>query len=376
MNFNNEMIITHKCDFILAPGADPTTAVCRFCHKNIMEDLVLPEPKEEKPLEFVKYRSIHNTYLDKVIERIRLEVPASALWVAVNKIHGSNFSIMGSADQVIPCTRERIIPKNESHFGHERMMPYLSKIIKEIQSYFGYNVHVFFEIFGGAYNHPDVARDSQSHKVQREVCYTPYNDIRVIDIKVDETFLDWDEMVEISWRHGLIPALEMHRGTLDEMLALSPEFDDPTYKDYALPKIDGNISEGFVVRPIKEIMLRSGRRPILKNKSSKFSEKKQRKQVQKVPVVLNETEQIAFDNLIACVTENRLNNILSHGETFTDSDFNKLVNLMIQDIFKEESEQSYTDNMSKAEKKQVNKLLRREISNFVRPIFLQMVQNF
>jgi Rnl2 family RNA ligase len=373
MIFTQDMIISHDCDFIMTDGI-PENAKCRICGKGITEGVILPDPEPEKPLEFKKYRSIHNTSLESVIDRVELEGYANMAWVATNKIHGSNFSLMASADSIIPCTKEGIMPEKHSHYGHELMMPYLTRIIREMQSYFGKNIQVYFELFGGSYPHENVTVDKRFSRVMKGVWYCPSIDVRVIDIKVDGIFLDFDEMVEITERYNLMPSKAMHRGSFYDMIQLDPEFEDPTYKEYNLPKIEGNISEGYVLRPVKELMFNNGRRVILKQKSKKFSEKKNRPRKVRSAVVLNEAERKAFDNLNACVTENRLNNILSHGDTFTEKDFHKLMGLMIQDIFKEESSEAYVQNLEKLEKKRVNRLLQKEVANLIRPVFNEIYQ--
>lgn len=371
------IILPHKCEFSLMPlDMNPMEARCRFCGKSIADVELTIELKPQKPLEFVKYRSVHNMSRAKIIKAIKAEFHDQKPWVAVNKYHGANFQLMASAEEVIACSRERIIEPAEDFNSHRAMMPYLTARAKEIQSYFGVNISIFFEIFGGSYPHPDVPKINNFSRVAKGVWYCPFVDVRVIDIKVDEEFLDWDEMCEISYRYGLEPAKELARGSFDELIELDPEFEDPTYLEYNLPKIDGNISEGYVLRPLKDVYFNNGRRVIVKKKSKKFAEKKQASKAPRPQMVLSETELEALNNLSACITENRLNNIMSHGDSYTYKDFPMLQGLFVQDILKEEAEEDYIEALDKAEKKRIVKILYKEVSEFIRPFFLDKLSDF
>lgn len=377
MEFKKEMLISHKCDFVLAMlDVDPSLARCRHCGKGITDDWVPPEPEPEKPLEFAKYRSVHNTSLKKCIKKVRMECFDRYSWVALNKYNGANFSLMVSSERVIPCSRVQIIPVDDNFNGFRLMLPHLTKIVKEMQSFFGKNIQVYFELFGGSYPHPQVQQDERFSRVAKGVYYTTSIDVRVIDIQVDGAYLAYDEMVEITERHKLIPAKEMGRGTFDEMLELEPNFDDPTYKEYNLPKIEGNFSEGLVLRPTKELSFKNDRRCILKKKNPKFAEKKRGLKLPKIETVLSSEMSLALNNLSECITENRLDNLISHGDKWTDKDFSKLIGLMIQDILKEEGEEDYIICLSKSDLKIVKNELQKQLIIFIKPTFIELIQDF
>jgi Rnl2 family RNA ligase len=263
----------------------------------------------------------------------------------------------------------------ESHFGHEKMFVFLTRIIKEMQGYFGKNIQVYFELFGGSYPHPNVPVDKRFSRVAKGIWYCPTIDIRVIDIRVDDIYLDYDEMVEIAERHRLKVAKCLGRGTLDQMLEISPEFEDETYKEYGLPKIENNFSEGLVIRPTKECLFSNGKRVILKNKCKRMSERRERKP--KVPVSLTDQEEMAFNSLASCVTEARLDNVLSHGHQFDKKGFSKLVGLVMQDIFDEDKEIGVSIELEdKASRKKVNKLLQMEVIELVKPFWINLINDF
>jgi Rnl2 family RNA ligase len=366
--------VKHECIFEMPHmfESDAEKAVCKICGKSILDGVVLPEPEPEKPIEFIKYRSIHRTDLKNCIDKIYQDGLSVGTWVATNKLHGTNFSLMASADKVLPCTRERILPPEENHFGYKAMMPYLHRAIINMQSYFGKNIQVYFELFGGSYNHPNVPVNKNFSSCGKGVFYCPWIDVRVIDINVDGKYLDWDEMCVIAKEHGLTPVKEMKRGTFEEMIGLDPEFEDPTYLDYQLPKIEDNFSEGYVIRPLEDKYFRNGRRLILKNKSLKFKEKNKAPKTERNTVEASWTPEFqeAYDNLSACVTENRLNNIFSHGETFTSKDFPKLQSIMLRDILEEEKDSDYFTKLDKSQRKSLVKIINKDIAELIRPFFV------
>lgn len=370
------MIIGHKCDFILGIlDTDASLAKCRYCGRSIVEGWEDPPPEPEKPLEFDKYRSVHNIALCDVIEQVKLQGFAGYSWVATSKLHGSNFSIMADAEKVVACSKNQIIPEGDSHFRHELMMPFLTRIIKEMQSYFGKNIQVYFELFGGSYPHEMIPVDKRFSRVAKGIWYCPTIDVRVIDIQVDGVYLNFDEMVEIAERHRLKPVAVLGRGSFDQMLEISPEFEDETYKEYNLPKIENNFSEGLVLRPTKECLFSNGKRVMLKNKCKRMSERRAPRAPRK-DVVLDELEMIALEELSCCITEGRLENILSHGHDFSKKQFGMLVGLMMKDIHKELPEDSPFHSLDKDGRKKVNTLAMGEVTRFLKPFWINMINDF
>lgn len=378
MNEINMDLLKHECDFVLESiDDDPETARCKFCGKFITDGVVLPHPEEIKPLQFSKYNSIVNSYMADAIDNIKMEALDAYTWVATNKYHGTNFSVMCSAEEQIPCKRSGIIDDGEGFYNYQAMFSYLKKILIEMQSYFGKNIQVYFELFGGSYPHPDVPKDLNATRIQKEVYYCPFIDIRVLDISVDGKFLDYDEMVKIVIQHGLLPAKELARGSFDDLIKMNPEFEDETYLDYNLPKIENNFSEGYVLRPIQELSNKWGERVILKHKSDKFLEKKSEPKEKKALVRKINRKAVleAYEALSACVTEARLNNVISHGGVYSSKDFGKLMSEVIQDIMKEEADNNKVyQSLEKNERKTVNKAIQKEVAELIKPTFLSIIR--
>ncbi len=95
--------------------------------------------------------------------------------------------------------------------------------------------------------------------------------------------------------------------------------------------------EGIVIRPLMELTRNDGKRIMAKHKGAEFSETKRVRTVNKNADQLKLQAQVK-DICIDWVTENRLSNILSHihlPDGLELSHIPQLINLMIDDVFKE-----------------------------------------
>ena len=68
---------------------------------------------------FKKYNSLENHYNNKFIEKIRLQGFTSGEWVAREKIHGTNFSLIIEQDNVTCAKRTGPILPAEDFYGYE-----------------------------------------------------------------------------------------------------------------------------------------------------------------------------------------------------------------------------------------------------------------
>lgn len=369
----------HKCEFV-PTDENPESAKCVHCGKGILDDYVPPEPPEEKPLEFIKYNKIQRLD-DFMIEKVKEHGYDEYSWVVLNKYHGGNFSVQASPEEVWFCTRSGKFDKEENHFNFydvPKREEFLTRVAKEIQSYYGKNIVLYFEYFGGSYNHPDVKK-MPDPRIQKGVDYCPHHDIRLIDIRVDRKYIDYDEMKKIGEYHKLLVAEEMMRGSFYDCIKFDPAFEDPTYKQYNLPKLENNFSEGVVLKPTTNLWFKNKKRCILKNKNPKFEEKQREPRVKKVQKTMTPELQAVLDELTKCITQNRFDNILSHGiEIKTDKDFPKVMGLFVQDIITEEDEyikSLYAENkVNDDDMKVVKKMLEKEVANFIRPKIVEIIR--
>jgi Rnl2 family RNA ligase len=153
-------------------------------------------------------------------------------------------------------------------------------------------VHIYGELFGGSYPHPQVEQE-MSQPVQCGVWYAPGLHFQAFDVAVDiegvRSFLSFEIAREACETCGLPFAVPLCTGTLSECLEYPVEFETTIPVRLGLPGIpvasDGtqNLAEGVVIRPLleppKDVIAQSGKisgagRGLFKRKIAAFCEKK------------------------------------------------------------------------------------------------------
>jgi Rnl2 family RNA ligase len=253
---------------------------------------------------FKRYHSIENSYLEKNLQYINACIPSTTQWVALEKVHGCNFSATSNGDSVKWGSRSAYLGDSalqSFHNADQVRDKYTAKInhlfdaLQTQDSRIAY-IRVFGELYGGKY--PGMKNLYKA--VQKEVCYTPAIDFIVFDIQClylapspsgegdgyeDPDNLDRDisgavythyykdALDVISLCHGVgIPTLEVQSsGTLQDLLALNPTFTTTLPALFGLPTIAGNNAEGYVLKPVTYHRA-SKSRVILKHKNPAFRE--------------------------------------------------------------------------------------------------------
>jgi Rnl2 family RNA ligase len=96
-------------------------------------------------------------------------------------------------------------------------------------------------------------------------------DIAVLEGSV-WTFLPFADMLEIFQACDILCATPIASGRFEDVMALSPVFETTVPARLGLPAIPGNVAEGLVVRPSRDVRTADGRRLIIKKKHPLFSE--------------------------------------------------------------------------------------------------------
>ena len=333
-------------------------------------------------MDFTKYNSIKNVEQSKFIEKLRYAGLLSGTWVRTLKIHGANYSFWTDGKDVNTAKRSGFI-NDEVFYGDINFVDkYIDKVSKlfEYIRYFKPEVKVVSvhgEVYGGIYPHPDVKKSPNATRVQKEVYYRPDNEFIVFDIAVDGKFVNTHDLGEMCqfFAFDMVPVLDI--GNFFDLINADVVFEDPLYQRFDLPKIDNNFSEGWVLRPVEDIVLPSGERVILKGKNPKFKERapKERKQVKKIELT-DEGEDLLAE-LRTFVTANRLYNVISHvGEdSITDKDFGKLLGMLMKDImtdFIDEYGHRF-EVLEKGEKKAITKMMQVDSANLLRTEFVKLI---
>lgn len=333
----------------------------------------------ENELKFNKYSSIENTYQTLYLNKVRQIVPKDAIWDVTEKVHGANCCIITNGNDTKFAKRSGIIKEGENFFNYEKVLeefrPKIINAFNYIKKKYETNetiinlVQFYGELFGGAYPHPDVPRNSQFNSVQKGLYYAPYQSFYGFDIaivykspeKEGRFWLNPDEMADVFEKNDIFYSKSLFRGTLDECLEFNNAFQSNIPTWLGLPPIEDNICEGVVFKPMVPYFFNNGDRILLKNKNERFSEKKKEK-VHKVIPDLPEDVKKAISTVSEYINDNRLNNVISHeGEFDMPKDFGRLIKLFTMDILndfiKEYKEWNFLEKVNqKLVTKEVNSL--------------------
>ena len=329
-------------------------------------------------LDFKKYSSIENSFDNEYIERVRQYTDPKLIYVVQEKVHGSNTSFITDGKTIKFAKRTALIGDDEKFFDYEELLERYSDKVKNLYQLIKKDypeidyIIVFGEFFGGYYPHKEVKKDTRFTAIQKGVCYCPMHEFYGFDIFLVSEKNDMHQYLGVEKcnayfeQGGFYYAHTLFRGTLDECLKYPNDFESTIYKEFGYPKIEGNICEGVVIRPEVPTYIPGGIRVMIKNKNAKFAEKKSEKRRpkdQKPPVVFTDNFHKLIDKADLFVTENRLDNVISHiGEVHIPKDLGKLLGMYCKDIIDDFLKENATDfydldkNEQKSFNKQVNQL--------------------
>lgn len=291
--------------------------------------------------EFKKYTSIDNSYKQKTIDHIVAQGFSKEEFAVVEKVHGANFGIHYDAmtNKVTFSRRSDFLKEGEAFFNYQDIAERLERAMRDLRqlplSLDGKtrptNYTIFGELCGGILNGET---NGSKKAVFTEVEYAPSIQFLAFDIVIDGKFLP------LSMVMGLCKNINLHTcpvlGIYSDLESAMLHKNDansavPELLGFESPEV--NIMEGTIIRPAnKAIKLANGARLILKNKNSKFSEKKQAK-VGKPMVELGEVTKLYLQKVESYVTMNRMNSVVSKFGEPTRKDTGKLLGLLVKDVY-------------------------------------------
>jgi len=336
-------------------------------------------------MRFNKYPSIENTYRQKALDYVYQAGLSGGVWTVNEKIHGSNFSVVFDGTEFRMAKKTALIANDDTFYGCQSVKNELEEKIKLIFAKLNTPenpvtyIKLCGEIYGGSYPHPDVERSKTSMKVQSGIWYRPDNGFYGFDIIVNDDFLDADIAEALFKEFDIFDAESLFKGTFEECLKYSNEFNTTIPDRLGLPRIDNNICEGVVIKPVIPAWYATGSRVIFKNKNDKHSEKKNGNlpKEKMAEVKFSEDAQKLYEELQTYITENRLRNVISHGEVgeITDKSFGKLMGLFVKDAI-EEFRKDFAEELDAIEKdecKRMNKRIGQSAADIVRKNFLNII---
>lgn len=341
-----------------------------------------------KHLRFDKYTSIENTYQVPYMLKVSEKVPEDMQWDVTEKVHGANCCMITDGVTVEFAKRSGIVGDGEGFFRSEIVLAeHQERILKAFQyvkdKYETEEkpikmVQFYGELFGGAYPHEEVTRDSRFNAVQKDLYYAPYQSFYGFDIALvhgngtDQngyrTWLNPDEEAEVYKENGIFYAQSLFRGTLEECLKFNNAFQTHIPEWLGFPPIADNICEGVVLKPMVPQFFNNGDRIILKNKNEKFAEKK-KEHVHKEVKDLPEVVMAMGKSIVEYVTDNRLCNVISHeGEFDMPKQFGVLIKLFTEDILNDFTKDNLAEwnGLEKGNQKLVTKIMTQEAAKVIK----------
>lgn len=293
---------------------------------------------------FEKYSSLENHYNGKFIEKIRnAGFDVTEPWVAREKIHGTNFSIIIERDAVTCAKRTGPILAGEDFFGYEIVLKKYNDSIKAVQHTIkeGSSMQIFGEFAGGG--------------IQKGVDYGE-KDFYVFDILVKTAegtnqFVDDYMMETICNTFGFKLTPLLGRGKFDELSKLPNDLDVVVHRYNKAIEAHGlkeanstpfqvevenkNVAEGYVLKPCYPKFFPNGSRVAIKCKNSKFSEKSKSDKPIKPKVELTEQDNKVYFDFESYINVNRINNVVSKIGKPGPKDFGKVMGLTVKDLLEE-----------------------------------------
>ncbi|OJV37937.1 MAG: RNA ligase, Rnl2 family [Bacteroidales bacterium 36-12] len=339
-------------------------------------------------LEFMKYNSIENTYNKDFMDKIKLEGLDSLQYAVQEKVHGANCCLITDGQAVYFAKRSGLVEVGEVFYDYEELLErYKDRAIRmyrRIKEKYAdtISISVFGEMFGGKYPHPDVKNDSKVVCIQKGVFYCPNHEFYAFDICIQNSegrkYLAVYEMNSFFESESFFYAKTLIQGTLEECLSYPNAFQSVISDWLGLPPIEDNICEGVVIRPVEPIYFRNGSRLLLKNKNSRFAEKKSIKKRQPtlfVEPTYSEDLNKLLPIIESYVTENRLDNVVSKiGNVSVPKDFGKLIGLLSKDILDDFLKEYSSDYalLEKSEQKISNRHINKLATELIKKVYMHL----
>lgn len=334
--------------------------------------------------EFKKYSSIENTYDTDFVDRIKAEGYDSLTFVVQEKVHGANCCFVTDGTNVQFAKRTGYVEAGEKFYNYEELLERYKERVLLLYSRIKEkypdteSALIYGEMFGGKYPHPDVKNNPQVMCIQKGVFYSPVHEFYGFDIYVrgagNNRYLPINESNALFEACGFLYAKTLFEGTFEACLAYPNAFQSRIAEWLGLPPIEDNICEGVVIRPLEAVYFGNGSRLLLKNKNSKFAEKKSVRKRQPAlfiePTYSNELTDL-LTVVEEYVTENRLNNTISKiGEVQFPKDTGRLIGMLSKDVledFLKEHSGSYA-SLEKSEQKILNKHISKLATDLIKKV--------
>lgn len=335
---------------------------------------------------FIRYSSLENHTKTGFLNKIIDQGLSSQLFLATEKIHGSNFSFWVDKDDV--RTGKRSGFDSEFACAPKLLEKYreaveLIRIDLWMKGYVAMEdtVVVFGEVFGGKYYG---SKEANAKTVQGGMHYHPDTEFMAYDIGLVKAgsqeilFLSGKKFLEVMDGSYLKICPIIAIGTLDEVLQNPNKFSTKVPESFKLALPEGVqehcIAEGYVVRGYLEDYRIGDSRVVIKSKNSLFAEKGEKADKVVKLDSLSEEHQELLEEMATMLTSSRLESVFSKEYTIEQLNWKmigELAGKLSQDVlvdFEKEQEDNNEETFGESYRV-VKKFLNTRALNTVRDYF-------
>ena len=209
----------------------------------------------------------------------RAQPSPGGTWVALEKLHGAQLVVATQGGRVHIGKRKAWLADEDPFFGWQLLRARLSEAVLRMARSVGAKdaaIHVYGELLGGHYPHPDVPAVPGLSPVQTGVWYAP--DLHWVPFDVLVAWSDEDEGVLLAHRDleaaaheaGLLTPPIVRRGTRSDMESVPTRAQTRFPPLLGLPPVPDNVAEGLVIK--SEQRASPSQRASFKRKIDEFNE--------------------------------------------------------------------------------------------------------
>lgn len=393
-------------------------------------------------MNFEKYQSL--MALDKAIEKGIVDTHGNQEVYVFEKIHGANYQIVTTEASQIVGRRKDFLGPEEDFYGDLSIRPTLLKMARDLFEHMKgatmaqelqarqyqeeilnvkgpsaqvealriydelrpsvspsfKELRIRGELYGGYYNHPDVAKVDHAARVGKGgVMYAQTTSFAVFQIEVDGKTLPFVETKALCMAAGLPTVPCVFKGTLEEAVKFSeenlslrtlvpnghPVVDktgawvlDKDGQPSCLPPINTNEREGHVIRFCQPEIMPDGREFIFKHVNPTHAEvqRKPKKSRTTIQSELPEGIRAVVEAVSPALTAERVRTLFSY-EQFSRRDLKNAIGKVVSDAIGESREpgnlvDDFFDTAKKAERKRATSEISRIAFQTLTPIFLEL----
>lgn len=323
---------------------------------------------------FVRFSDIENSYNKALVEKYKIAVPEEELWVAMEKVHGANFSIyidkeknvtFGKRTSLMPTEKEL-----KTFFDFSCIRQILEEKAQLCAEKFQYEklLIIYGELIGNN-SHPNLGEPmvKKGGLIQKDIPYTNTMEFVVFDIMIDYVYQPFSCLEKIT-DFPIVPIVKI--GTVDECLEIDVDSMKSAIPSMFLLKSDVIKEhivevEGIVIKPLHEYKHRD-KRVILKKKTKNFTEKHVKPKVNEPKTHIEKPIENPFLEEMKCyVNKNVVQSVISkHGG---EMEKHKLIGLCANDVFETFKRDHSEENIeiSKKNEKECKHALQKEFSKII-----------